>query len=117
MSLFYSKMANVATKLLTRFNQGSISYIEHGLESGPDWSPSFAPETVHKLKATASGVSEQYRDNTIVSTDLEVTAAVFGVEPTVRGLIRIDGKDLQIIRVIPLPSAGTVCAWKMLVRA
>jgi len=78
---FYAKMQATATKLLTKFQQGSISYVSQAT-SGDPWNPQPGAETVTPLTATAAGVSKEYVDGKlVVATDLEITAAVFGIVP------------------------------------
>jgi hypothetical protein len=102
---------------MARFKQGAVAYIKPGAITGPEWNPVQGPSTVYPLDATVSGVSEKYIDGTlIVATDLEVTFSVFDDAPTTDGLIRIDGADRQIIKVMQIPAAGTVVAWKVIAK-
>ena len=111
-------MQAVASQLLGQFKQGTIVYFHPGETTGPEWSPTADPDTPHTLDATAKGVSQEYVDGTsVIMTDIEVTASVFGVKPTLSGGMSIDGRLMQIIRVWQVPAAGTPAAWKMIVRA
>ena len=118
MSDFYSQMQGVASQLLGQFKQGVIVYNQPGEVTGPEWNPTVGEDIPHTLDATANGVSQEYVDGTsVLMTDKEVTAAVFGVTPTTSGTLSIDSQVMQIIRVWQVPAAGTPVAWKMIVRA
>jgi hypothetical protein len=114
----YGRMQSTATRLLDRFNQGNIVLTKVVTAPGPnEWTPGESTPAPHTLKATAKGVSAEYIDGTtIVATDLEITAAAFAAEPDMADTLTIDGKAVQVLRIIRLPAAGTLVAWKILVR-
>jgi hypothetical protein len=114
----YGRMQATATRLLDRFNQGNIVLTKTVTAPGPnEWTPGTQTETSYRLKATAKGVSAEYIDGTtIVATDLEITAAAFGAEPDMADTLTIDGKAVQVLRIIRLPAAGTLVAWKLIAR-
>lgn len=117
MADFYGKMQGTASRLLTKFKQGAVIYIEPGATTGDPWNPVEGTPTNHELNAAVSGVSDQYVDgSTVLSSDLMVTCAVFDVEPSLDGTMTIDGEAVQIIRVMPKPAAGTTVAWSVIVR-
>jgi hypothetical protein len=116
----YGRMQGVATKLLTRFNQGVMTLTKPGTTtpgSNP-WDPPVVTDPVeYALQATAKGVSKELIDGTlIVATDIEITAAVFGAEPELTDPVTIDGKAVTVIKVWAVPPAGTTVAWKFIVR-
>lgn len=114
----YGKMQSTASRLLARFKQGVVVYTAPGTTTGPDYAPVITPGTAYTLDATVSGVSEEYVDGSqIVATDKMVTAAVFGERPVNAGTLTIDGKVLQILRVVAVPEAGTTIVWKIIARA
>ena len=114
----YGRMAGVATRLLTRFNQGVITLTTAPPAPGADpWTPGAPTTATYTLQATAKGVSKEFIDGTsIVATDIEITAAAFGAEPDPADVLAIDGKMVTLLRVIRLPAAGTLVAWKFVVR-
>lgn len=116
----YNKMQATATRLLNKYTQGAVSLIRVSapMQSANEWDlPIEGQETEYPLSAIVKGVSEQYVDNsTIVATDLEVSVSVFDTTPTLGDKIVIDGKDKTILKIIAVPSAGTVCLWKLIVR-
>jgi len=114
---FYTRLQATATRLMERFKQGSISYTSPPTTSGSSFNPTIVAGTNYALKATAKGVSKQYIDGSfIVSSDIEVTCAVFGFAPVTAGTITIDGNVHQIVQVIAIPSAGTTLAWRLICR-
>lgn len=117
----YARMRGTATRLLDYFNQGVIVLTKPGTTTPGEnpWDPPVVTEPVaHTLKATAKGVSKEFIDGTtIVATDIEIIAAVFDAEPEPADVLTIDGKPVMVLRVIRLPAAGVVVAWKFVVRA
>ena len=117
MADFYERMQGTATKLIGKFKQGSIIYLEKGAETGDPWNPQAGADIPHVLKATARGVSKEYIDNTtILDGDLMLSVAVFDTEPEMSGRISIDGRLHEIVKIIRLPSAGTIVSWSIIVR-
>lgn len=115
----YARMQGVATRLLTRFNQGVITLAKTTTAPGADpWTPGTPTTTTYTLQATAKGVSKEFIDGTtVVATDIEITAAAFGAEPDPADVLSIDGKAVTLLKVIRLPAAGTLVAWKLVVRS
>lgn len=114
----YERMQGRAKELMSRYAQGDVRYLEPGAKSGDPWNPTRGAETEHQLAATVRGVSQQYVDGThILASDLEVRCAEFGTEPETAGHIQIDGERLEIVDVQAIPAAGTVVAWRLVVRA
>lgn len=117
----YGRMQGVATRLLDRFNQGVIT-LTRSTPGTPDpdeaWTPVEPTLTTYTIKATAKGVSKEFIDGTtIVASDLEITAAAFGADPEPADALAIDGKAVTLLRIIRLPAAGTLVAWKFVVRS
>ena len=112
MSDFYQKMQGVSSKLLKQFNQGVIKYIEAGAVSGDPFNPAQGTPTEYPLDAVARGVEFKYiKDGYISASDIQVTSAVFDAEPTMSGVIEIDGKEKQIIAIQQIPAAGIPVSW------
>jgi len=116
----YARMQKTADRLLDRFAQGTVTLTRPGgsTPGSNPWDPPVVTEPViYTLEAVVKGVSEEFVDGTtILATDLEVTAAVFGTEPDPADTMEIDGKAVTIVRTMKLPAAGTTVAWKFLVR-
>lgn len=117
---FYEEMQGVAGELLAEFAQGVVTVTVPGTTTpGPNpWDPPVVTDPVtYPLDATVKGVSKEFVDGTtILATDLEVTAAVFGAEAGPADAVSIDGTAMTLLKVIRVPAAGTVVAWKWIVR-
>lgn len=116
---FYQEMQDIATNLLTEFNQGVIEYGVITPGGGPVDNPGPSVTTWTTLKgAVAKGVSEKYvRLSLAVATDLQVTMMVTaGIVPDMKDMVRIDGVQSKIVAIAPKPAAGTVAAYILIVR-
>jgi hypothetical protein len=112
MSDFYERMQGVSSKLLNQFKQGTINYIIDGPATGPAYNLTPGLPVTHALDAVARGVEFKYiKEGYISASDIQVTAAVFDVEPTQSGRVSIDGREKQIIAVQQIPAAGVPVAW------
>lgn len=111
---FYTEMQGVATELLTEFKQGVVTYIP--LVAGTnDWDPK-TDGTPIPLNATVRGAQKQYFSDLITQSDLQLNAAVFGTVPDNSGVVTIDGARRSVIKVEPIPAAGTTVAWLIFVK-
>tara|TARA_R110000850_G_C9980505_1_gene465955 strand:+ start:1216 stop:1569 length:354 start_codon:yes stop_codon:yes gene_type:complete len=111
MSDFYQRMQGVSSKLLKQFAQGTINYIHTPL-TGTIYNPTQGTPVNYPLDAVAKGVEFQYiKEGYISASDIQVTSAVFDVEPSQSGRVSIDGKEKQIIAVQQIPAAGVPVAW------
>ena len=124
MSDFYGRLQGTASRLMAKFKQGQVVYTIAGAPTGPEWNPTPGTPVSYTLDATVAVVGtvdggfNRYVDGTLIlATDLQVTCAVFGAEPSLAGTITIDGKVCQIVRVDKVPGAGTVIAWRIFARA
>lgn len=117
---FYEEMAGVASEVMAEFKQGTVTLTKPGgTSTGPNpWDPPVVTDpVVYTLDATVKGVSAEFVDGTtILATDLEVTAAVFGAEPEPPDEVAIDGQVVTVIKTVRIPAAATVVAWKFITR-
>lgn len=114
----YDRMQATATRLLGQYSQGTIKYLAPVAVTGPAWAPTVGTPTEYTLKATANGVLQKFVDGTLVlASDIQIMCAVFDVSPTTSGVIDIDGRKHQIVRVDQIPAAGTPVAWRMFCRS
>lgn len=120
---FYDEMRGVADELLGEFAQGSVTLtkVTPGTPGTPGpnaWDPPVTSDpVVYTLDATVKGVSRQFVDGTtVLATDLEVTAAVFGAELEPADQLAIDGQVVVVVETLRVPAAGTLVAWKFIVR-
>ncbi len=114
MADFYTEMQGVASELLKEFQQGVITYTPT-VAPVNEWEDPVAGTPV-TLDATANGVGKEYLSDLITTSDIEVTSAVFGQDPTIEGKVSIDGVAKEIISVRQIPAAGLPVAWKIFVK-
>jgi hypothetical protein len=114
----YGRMTATASRLMARFAQGNVVLKKTTRGPGPnDWTPGDPITVDYPLDATVKGVSKQFVDGTtILASDMEITAAVFGAEPDPADTLTIDGKPVTVLQVMRLPAAGTLVAWKWIAR-
>jgi len=117
---FYDDMQAVATDLLTEFKQGTVVLIKSTpgtVDPAKPWIPVAGSTTNYTLNATVRPVSKKFIDGTsIIATDSEITFAHPGVEVLPGDKFTIDGKQVVTLLVKRIPEAGTVVAWKAIVR-
>lgn len=117
---FYEDMAGIASEVLAEFKQGSIT-LTKTVPGEPDpstpWIPGEPVEVTYSIDATAKAVSEEFiNGTTIVATDIEIVSAVFGADPDPADQMEIEGRPMTTIKVMRIPAAGTVVAWRFIVR-
>lgn len=115
----YDDLQSLTSEIMTEFKQGSIKLVQfkYPEDSTPD-NPGEPEEVLTELDGTVKGVSYKYlKDSFITISDKEVTTAVINdIIPSENDFIEIDGERYKILKFQPLPSAGTACAWKFIVR-
>jgi hypothetical protein len=115
----YDDLQTVTSEIMTEFKQGLIQLVQfvYPEDSTPD-NPGEPEEVLTELDGTVKGVSYKYlKDSFITTSDKEVTTAVVNdIIPSENDFIEIDGVRYKILQFQPLPSAGTACAWKFIVR-
>ena len=114
----YDRARQTASKLFARFGQGDVS-LQRDVpgEGGDAWNPPSAVLVTHGLDATVSGVTARYVDGTLVTaSDLMVRCAVPEVEPRLTDRVMIDGTPRAILKIQPIPAAGTPAAYLIFVK-
>ena len=115
---FYTRLQSTATKLLSEYAQGTITHIRDGEPSGPSYDPTPGQAVATPVTASVKGVSARYvQDGFISAQDLELICSVFGFDPVQSDRFSIDGRELQVIMVEPIPAAGTTVAWRVFLKA
>jgi len=114
----YNDLKDVTSEILGEFGQGSVNLVQVVAGSGPDDNPGESIKTSIALNAVVSGVSFEYVQNGLATkSDLMVTSAVVDdITPTEKDFIEIDSETYKIVKDVSVPSAGTKCAWKFIVR-
>lgn len=114
---FYDEMQTVASDLLREFKQGEIYYVALTPGTGPADNPGPTQEVPTLVNAVARGVKFKYIDGSnIVSSDFQITMPGDGVEPNMRGFIKVDGVTHKIVKIDRKPSAGVAVAYVVIFR-
>ncbi|WP_246675226.1 hypothetical protein [Mesorhizobium sp. B2-3-4] len=117
---FYDEMAEMVTELLQSDADGGLGQgivqLKRETPGVPDpdqlWVPVEPSVETWPLEAVVRRVSQKYVDGTlIVATDNQVTFAVPEVVPAMTDLLVIDGVELAMKDLRPIPPAGTVVAY------
>lgn len=114
----YAGIQETATELLTEFNQGEIKLIKITDGTGPSYDPGDPTKTEFDLVGTVRGVEAKYVDDKLIfESDLQVTVAVLSAQvPAMPDKINIDGKEFDIIKIMPIPPAGVTIVNRIFVR-
>ena len=114
----YDQFQNLTVGILKQFKQGDIKLLKVTAGVGAADNPGAPTITEYALDAVAKGVSFEYlKMGFAVKSDIMVTAAVLpSVTVTLNDFIQIDGVKYKIISDESVPAAGTVVAWKFIVR-
>ena len=117
MSDIYTRSQATASKLMQKFGQGVVEYVVTEEVSGAEpWDPPQQTTSRLPMAATAKGVTQYQTDDLVTISDIEITTAVFDAEPAVGGIVEVDGVQRQVLKVMRIPEAGTVVAWKIYVK-
>lgn len=111
---FYAEMQDIASGIMSEFKQGAITYAP-ATPAVDEWDDPVIGTPV-TLDAVATGPSKEYLSDLITTSDIEITASVFGQNPEISGIVSIDGTEKEIIAVQQIPAAGTPVAWKIWVK-
>lgn len=129
MSDFYSDLATMARDLLAPTSVGGLgqgTLVLTSITPGtPDplepWKPVTPQTTTQTLRGAVKGVSSkligvEVGGTVIVSTDREAITEVPNIAYKAGDLFSVDGKEVRVISVQPIPSAGTVSAVRWIIR-
>lgn len=136
----YGRMRTTADRLLSRFTQGVVTVERVTTESErpeelPIWMPWNPDVTVrqYRLEAVVRAVERKFVDGTtILTTDEQVTCSDRMVLISIDGLtipeeyytfdvelldtLKIDGRGVTVLKVLPTPGAGVAIVHKIAVR-
>lgn len=129
MSDFYSDLATMARDLLAPTSAGGLgqgTLVLTSITPGtPDqvepWEPVIPQTTTQTLRGAVKGVSSKLigvaaGETVIVATDREAITEVPSITYKAGDLLSVDGKEVRVLSVQPLPAAGTACAVKWVIR-
>lgn len=116
---FYDQMQKIATKLLTKFDQGGMIYIALGpAASGRDPGP--RTRTLVTLIGAARGVSKKYIDSGLaIAGDYQSTHPVdnftaLGREPKPGDLVKANDIEYPVKQALKIPPVGTTVAYRLI---
>jgi hypothetical protein len=113
----YDRMRITTTRLLDKYAQGVVEIGTSSSAAGAnEWDAPTVTTTWTEIDAVVSGVSSQYVDGTnVLASDRQVLCqGVVSLADNV--MIRIDGRVVSIVRIMPIPSAGEPVATRFIVR-
>lgn len=114
---FYERMQGVASKLLGKFNQGAIEYVQLEQQAGANpWDATQEVQQAYPVDATASGVETRYLSDLITQSDIQLNVAVFDVAPNKDAVMRLDGIEKQIISITKIPATGVTVSYRIFVK-
>lgn len=117
---FYDEMAEMVTELLQPdadggLGQGTVQLKRETpgtIDPAQPWVPVAPTTTLYPLSAAVRRVSQKYVDGSlIVATDNQVTFAVPEIVPAMTDTLVIDGVELAMKDLRPIPPAGTPVAY------
>jgi hypothetical protein len=115
----YGDMQNLATNLLTDFNQGELSYIQLVPATGGTIDNPGTPTPVKTpVKGAVRGVSQKYI-NAGFATGSEKQATInviAGLNPKNGDQFSVDGEIFTITKVLKKPEAGTTVAYVLILK-
>lgn len=104
MADFYTRMAETAVRLITKYGRDIV--IGYESKTGPDYDPVISYSDV-TVKAVQDYYSAGEVDGSLVTSDDIKFMLIADVAPQTKDVIRDDGKTLQIINVKPLKPGPT----------
>jgi hypothetical protein len=110
----YERMQGTATRLLDRFQQGTVQLRRITTIPGEnEWDPPQEVAQSFPLKATVKRLHQRYENGVlVVETGDLVTFAVPEVTPAITDKIVINGVARVITNLTPIPPSGTVVAYR-----
>lgn len=129
MADFYQEMQQMARDMLAPTSHGGLGQGVLVLTSvtpgTPDplepWKPVTPQKTTLTLRGAVKGVSSkligvEVGGTVIVATDREAITEVPSIAYKAGDLFSVDGKEVRVLSVQPLPAAGTACAVRWVIR-
>lgn len=123
---FYGEMQDVATELLTEFQQGTVVLVRNTevpveVDESRPWDVERNPEEDQPervtLQAAVRTIESKYLKNErLRATDLQITFAVPSVTPLETDQFEVDGVLCTTVGSRTLPAAGTPVAYIFFVR-
>lgn len=119
MADFYDEMADVATELLTEFNQGLFVLSRPGTPTpgANEWdAPTPGTPQTWTLQGISEAVEAKYVDGmTILASDRQVMVAPFADQPKQGDILSINGVPQTVLAIKPVTERGV--AWVIIIKA
>lgn len=136
MPVDYAAIQAEASEAFKEVNQGTVT-LKRTVPGTPDpaepWVPVADSTVTYRLDSTTKAVADKFVDGTtIFATDAMVTASAIMTKTHVDGVavteveeafealpgdqMSIDGKQVEVIKTMRFPKAGTALLWKFIVR-
>lgn len=113
---FYDDMAEMAAGLLQEFDQGGLVLMRQVPGNGPPHNPGPTTWVDKPFAGVAEGVTgEHLKDSLIQSSDLIVTMPGH-IHPTMTDKVQNAGQEYSIVKITPIPAAGTPAVYEVIIR-
>lgn len=113
---FYDDMADMASDLLQEFDQGGLVLMRQVAGNGPPHNPGPTTWVDEPIAGVAEGVTgEHLKDSLIQSSDLAVTMPGHA-HPAMTDRVKSAGQEYTIVKITPIPAAGTPAAYEVIIR-
>lgn len=118
MALYDRLRSGTVPNLLSKFNTGVVEIGRPVSVPGIEpWDPPTITTEWTRIDAVATGVSQKYVDGSnIVHSDKEIITQTLGFDDEAGDQVRIDGKVVAILSVMPILAAGEEIAMRLIVR-
>lgn len=121
MAFDYGEMQGIARELLTEFKQGTIQIEKVTPGNGPVYKPGPSGTSFTTVPgAVARNVKGEYVTlGLAVATDRQFTMAPFAdavKNPVETDFVLVDGVRFKIVKILPVPPAGTVVVYHVIFR-
>lgn len=84
----------------------TVTLIEPGAETGPEYDPTFGPAVEHDVLALSDTIQRRDGNGTVTQTVHVLTVEAHGVVPQKGWTVRVGGKVHRIEQVLPLSPGG-----------
>lgn len=116
----YDRLRTTSARLLAKYKQGTVEIGKAATAPGADpWDPPTETTVWTEVNAVVKGVSQKYVDgSTVAMSDLEILLQVPATFDEAAGdRVRVDGRVVTVLAVMPIPAAGEECVLRLIVRS
>ena len=117
----YTRGAKLMQRLATdpRFKQAGGTLIKEGAPTGPAYDPQPGISEEHEITGLfLRDVDTRYvMSGVAVSTDRQADVPHFAASPEIGDKLLVEGVTYDVVQVMRKPAAGTLVAWRLILRA